>query len=209
MAYRGVVTSTSTKPQGGTRRPRVDRRQAIVAAAIELASEKPFDEVNASEIARRAGVSHGLLFYYFSDKWAVTAEALGQLLGELREFQAPHLGEDSVIDQLHGFTRRHIQFLQDRQAPYLALVRGGALARPEVRPLIDAARQEGTAVVAAILGLPETLSPMDDLALSGWVALLDVCTERLLTSPDLDADVVSAWLVDRLLDSLGRRDVEE
>lgn len=204
LAYPRGVTSTPSRADGRTRRPRVDRRQAIIDAAIELAGEKPFDEVNAADIVRRAGVSHGLLFYYFRDKWAVTAEALGQLLEELREFQAPRESESTVDERLAGFARRHVQFVQEHQASYLALLRGGAMARAEVRAMIDEARREGVAALGLLLELEQPLSPMDDLALSGWVALLDVCTERVLTDPSLDADTVADWAAARLRDALAR-----
>lgn len=179
----------------------MDRRQAILDAALELARTRPFDEITVSDVARTAGVSHGLVFYYFRDKWGVTAEALAQLLDDMRAFQTPPRGGASPADDLAAFVRRHLAYLLDRRDSYLVLMRGGAMARPEVRDLLDDARRRGVLAVAAILGLPEPLSPMDDLRISGWSALLEVCTERLMTEPALDLDVVADWAAAQLLAS--------
>lgn len=201
------VTTAPRPPAARTRRtagPRVDRRRAIIDAAIALSGEQPYDEVNVADIAKRAGVSHGLLFYYFEDKWAVTTEALRQILDDLRDVQAPRLTESSPRGQVEGFTRRHLQFVLAHRDAYLALLDGGVMSRPEVREMLDRERREGTAVIAAILDLPTPLEPMTDLALLSWAATLDVCAEQVLRRTDLDLESVVTWLVDRLHEDVGR-----
>lgn len=204
MDYLGPVTTTPRAASGRARRPRVDRRQAIVDAAVELARETPFDEVAVADVARRAGVSHGLLFYYFEDKWAVMAEALTQIVEALHAHQAPRPAETGRRERVEAFARRHVEFLQDRAENYLALVHGGALAQPQLREIVDLARRAGVEMVADLLDLPRPLAPLADLVLTSWVATLDVCTEQVLTRDDLGLDEVVAWAADRLLDDVAR-----
>ena len=45
-----------------------DRRRQIISVAQRLFAERPYAEVSTTEIAREAGVSHGLLTYHFGSK---------------------------------------------------------------------------------------------------------------------------------------------
>jgi len=53
-----------------------DRPQEICAAALEVFAEKGFAAAKLEEIARRAGVSKGTLYLYFSDKEAIFREVV-------------------------------------------------------------------------------------------------------------------------------------
>jgi len=57
-------TSQRTRKTGR----RVDRRELLLQAGVELFAERPYEQVSASEVATRAGVAHGLLFHYFGSK---------------------------------------------------------------------------------------------------------------------------------------------
>ena len=56
------------------------RRQAVLAAAIELAREGGYDAVQMREVAERAGVALGTLYRYFPSKVHLLATALGDQL---------------------------------------------------------------------------------------------------------------------------------
>ena len=59
---------------GGTRNK--DRHQEIVDAAARVITERGLAETRISDIARQAGVSPGLILYYFDSKDRLLAEAL-------------------------------------------------------------------------------------------------------------------------------------
>ena len=62
-----------------------DARARLVAAAIELFSERGYDRATVTDIVERAGLSKATFFRYFPDKREVLAagqEALGRLLAE-------------------------------------------------------------------------------------------------------------------------------
>ena len=48
--------------------PGVDRRQQILEAALDVFAEWGFEGATTTEIATRAGVTHGLIYFYFSSK---------------------------------------------------------------------------------------------------------------------------------------------
>jgi AcrR family transcriptional regulator len=181
------------------RPPRVDRRQALVDAAVELFAEKDYDDVSVADIATRAGVAHGLPFYYFAGKRGLMAEALRQVLDAVRTFQSPRPDETTTHARLVGFVRRHLEFVSGNRAGYQALMHGAALGHAEVRTLLAEARHDAAAMIADIIGLPSSLAPMDSLAINGWIALLDTCSDGLVGDDSLDIDTLTAWAVDVLL----------
>jgi AcrR family transcriptional regulator len=46
----------------------VDRRQLILEAALDVFAEQGFEGATTKEIAARAGVTHGLIYFYFASK---------------------------------------------------------------------------------------------------------------------------------------------
>ena len=65
-------------------RPSADAtRERILAAALDLFSELSFDGASTREIARRAGVTQGLLNYHFSSKDELWRAAVDEIFAEL------------------------------------------------------------------------------------------------------------------------------
>ncbi len=60
-----------------------DRRKALVAAARQAFAEHGYEATSIAGIARRAGVSDGLLYRYFTDKRALLAAVLTQYMEEM------------------------------------------------------------------------------------------------------------------------------
>lgn len=48
--------------------PGADRRQLILEAALDVFAEQGFEGATTKEIAARAGVTHGLIYFYFTSK---------------------------------------------------------------------------------------------------------------------------------------------
>ncbi len=73
---------------GARRRPVQDRARATVAASTEAAArllvERGYDHVSTNLIARRAGVSVGSLYQYFTGKEAIYAAIIDAHVAEMR-----------------------------------------------------------------------------------------------------------------------------
>ena len=177
-------------------RPRRDRRQALIDAAIELISEGASADISAAAISRRAGVAHGLLFYYFTDKQGLVEAALADVLGRLADAQGPQPEEQTVRTRLEGFVRRHIEFLRDQRALYLRGVREEEFGEAGVERALRQARAEGERQVAALAELPDPLSPLVVAAISGWTGFLDRTAEAFFDTPDVELDALVALIVD-------------
>jgi AcrR family transcriptional regulator len=58
------------------------RRQQLIEATIEVLSSKGYARMTLSDVARQAGLSHGLVNFHFQSKEKLLAETLGYLAEE-------------------------------------------------------------------------------------------------------------------------------
>jgi AcrR family transcriptional regulator len=63
----------------------IERRQAILDAAVRVFARKGFHTCRVGDIAREAGVAHGLLYHYFASKDEVLETIFREAWGELLE----------------------------------------------------------------------------------------------------------------------------
>ncbi len=138
-----------------------DARARLVAAAIELFSERGYDRATVTDIVERAGLSKATFFRYFPDKREVLAagqEALGRLLAEGID-EAPD-GATPLAAVRAGLARASgsmTQFHRELGPGLLAVI----AANPELQAR-NAAKQAGlTAVMADALrrrGVTDTVA---------------------------------------------------
>lgn len=74
-----------TIPAGTRERQKADRRERILAAALELMNERGYAATTFDLIADRAGVSRGTVFNYFPYKEALLLAFAATELAELKE----------------------------------------------------------------------------------------------------------------------------
>jgi AcrR family transcriptional regulator len=112
------------------------RRERVVRAAMELASEGGYDAVQMRDVAARAGVALGTLYRYFASKDQLLAAANREWVGDLAQntTRRPPRG-DSAADRVVDVLRRANKAI-DRN-PNLASAVIRALTSP------DRARTEG------------------------------------------------------------------
>ncbi|MBY6685477.1 TetR family transcriptional regulator [Rhodococcus sp. BP-149] len=180
----------SANPPDGARRPRRDRRQALIDAAIALMSEGGDADISAAAISRRADVAHGLLFYYFTDKQGLVAAALADVLSRLVHHQSPRADEQTPEQRLDGFVRRHIEFLENHRTLYVRVVVEGVLGDPAVERALREARAAGARQVADIVGLGQPLTPVMQTAVVAWTGFLDRAADEYVERDDLSLDDV-------------------
>src|SRR5271155_5456762 len=82
---------TTEKPSGPRSRKGIETRARLVAAAKEVFEEDGFLDARISDIAEKAGLSHGSFYHYFESKEEVFREVAAA--GE----QRLHEPMDSVI----------------------------------------------------------------------------------------------------------------
>jgi AcrR family transcriptional regulator len=70
LTLESIVSEASASPRRSTGDP-AERKKQIIHAAVEVFAERGFHRSRVSDIARRAGVAHGLIYHYFDSKEAL------------------------------------------------------------------------------------------------------------------------------------------
>lgn len=184
-----------------------DRRELLLDAALELFARQPFDAVSLADIAAHAGVAYGLIGHYFGGKrgiYLAAIEAMAQRLRAVRD-QAPRAGQDPV-DALREGVARHVAYLASQAAGFVALMRGGLGADPEVREAMDTLRREGAQRVLVLLGARLPPPPSLRTAMRAWVGLLDEAVLDWLEHRDVSAEDLVRFVLRALATCAGSVD---
>lgn len=132
----------SPAPAPSRRREESERKRArILEAAEECLGERGYAGATVTEIARRAGVSNGLLYQFFRNKEALIARVLEAIVREWVRAMVPR-AEESAAEALEGLFRRSVDFCRShrllpallRGDPSLQLARLGSAGRDRVGP---------------------------------------------------------------------------
>lgn len=134
-----------------------ERKQlAILEAAREVFAERGYAGATIREIARRAGVTHGLVVLHFQKK---------ELL-----FRAAMAGTRNLVEQVQGdrsgLPRRiasaYVQRMEssDKADPFIAIIRASA-DQDAARMLLGSLREESTAAYAQVLDTDDIQTRVD------------------------------------------------
>ena len=99
-----------------------NKEQAIMEAAEELFLDMGYNQATTTLIAKRAGVTHAMLHYYFRTKEHVFLKVLEKILGELMQSFRPVMSRDEPFwETLEKGISTHFDFLaaHPRFAPFL------------------------------------------------------------------------------------------
>ncbi len=104
---------------------REERRQQILEAALAVFLEKGFNATKVSDVAARAGVSQGTIYWYFESKESLFKAAVQPFLRvdvEDEETQAILTAEMSATDKLHQLAMAMESFAETAQGLYALLM---------------------------------------------------------------------------------------
>jgi len=130
---------------GGRRQEQSERRrQRVLEAAQECLGELGYSRATVTEIARRAGVSNGLLYQFFRNKEHLFAQVLRDVVLDWVREMVPRENE-SASQALEGMFRRSVAFCRAHpllpalllQDPELQLSRIQLAAGDRVQPHRD------------------------------------------------------------------------
>ena len=119
-------TTTSRSSVGG-----LARRAQLVGCAVDALVEQGFAGTSIAEVARRAGVSKGVVTYHFPSKGDLLGEVVASLYREAGE-QIAHAtgGSDSVIGELTAYIRSNLAFVAGNPRHVRAVMEVAANLRP-------------------------------------------------------------------------------
>jgi len=169
------------------------RRQQLLELGLELFASQSYDELSIEEIAKRAGVSKGLLYHYYTSKRAFYVAAVSEAARQLlEETDVDKHGTGSAPDpegQRAGL-RAFLDYVSRHRAVYSFLLRGGIGTDPEVALVLERTRE--ALVDRMLTRLSRFGARMDDpnarLRLRGWLGFLEAASLDWAERQELHAD---------------------
>lgn len=163
------------------------RRAQLVEVGAQLFAERPYTEVPIDEIARRAGISRGLLFHYFPTKRDYHVAVVEWLGRHMLEHTAPPTITGDPIGTLEDVLTTYLDYVVNNRDSYLALVRGSLGGEERLREIVDRTRDSQVGMAIAALrdaGIDST--PTVTLTVRGWIAFVEEITVSWLREPTVD-----------------------
>jgi AcrR family transcriptional regulator len=168
---------------------RADRRQAILAAALEEFSARGFAAARLDDVAAGAGVAKGTIYLYFRDKEALFQDLIREMSPVVSTIQAAlaldlpmrAVAEQAVevfVREVYGTRRKDIIRLVLSEGPrfpkladfYYREVLSKIL--PAVRALLRRAKERGELRNDAIIAFPQLIGAPGIIAIV-WSAMFD------------------------------------
>lgn len=84
-----------------------DRREEILKATLEMIEQSGIDRVRGAEVAKRVGVSVGLIFYHFDNLEKLIASAVAYAASRDIANRDAVLDTPDVVDRLHAAVREY------------------------------------------------------------------------------------------------------
>jgi len=110
----------------GQRRPSFieeKRRSQIVDIAIQTIATQGFSQASLAEIAKKAGISKGVISYHFDGKEELVEEILRSLLRKPADFVKERVSRAaSAVEKLRAYVGANFEFMKMNRVGYVALV---------------------------------------------------------------------------------------
>jgi AcrR family transcriptional regulator len=179
-----------------------ERRRQILGCARRLFSERSYDAVSTSDIAREAGVARGLLHHYFGTKRELYLEVVRQLVrmpSTPVPLQAPGRGLEFVISES---VDRWLTMLERNRGMWVAAIGARGLGRdPELEEILEQARDQAADRLIEALQTyeAEQASPELRAAMRAYSGFCEAASIEWLESGRLSREQVKAMLIQGFL----------
>ncbi|WP_280695377.1 TetR/AcrR family transcriptional regulator [Kitasatospora sp. GP82] len=200
----GSADSASAEPRarrsGYRRLPVQQRREQLIAVALELFSTRPPEEVGLDDVAEAAGASRPLVYRYFSGgKQQLYEAALRSAAEDLtNSFSLP--AEGTPTEQLSSVLDRYFGFVAEHGTGYGALLRGGSVVETaRTSAIVDEVRRVALRRTLRHLGVREA-GPRLTLLVRSWISVVEASALSWLDEGrQIPKESLCAWLVDEFV----------
>ena len=102
----------------------MDRRQAILNAAVNLFAERGFSATPTSAVAGMAGVAEGLIFHYFKNKEGIFAHIINHMINTYTErIEAITKDAKTGLQSIEDIIHFHLRFSEENSKEFLVAMR--------------------------------------------------------------------------------------
>ena len=149
-----------------------ERREQLIAVALELFSRRSPEDVSIDDIASAAGISRPLVYHYFPGKHSLYEAAVRRAADELSSrFVEPR--EGPLGARLLRVMGRYFDFVEEHGPGFAALLRGGpAIGSARANAMIDEVRDSAYEQFLTHLRVTDP-GPKLSLVVRSWVGLAE------------------------------------
>jgi len=135
-----------------------DKKNLILNALHQCLQEKPFDKTSIKDIARAAGVNHGLLHYYFKNKEEMLIRYIEYVIDYnkslfmdwLTDKQTHPIGEKELIEDFFKFMNSRITLDKKLSKVFIEIWEIAAY-NPDIKAILQQAYKEWINTLAEML----------------------------------------------------------
>jgi AcrR family transcriptional regulator len=179
------------------------RRDQLIATALDLFAHSAPEDVSLDDVAGRAGVSRPLVYRYFpGGKQQLYEAALSSAAAELKGcFDEPQSGLLSV--RLSRALDRYLAFVGEHDAGFGALLRGGSVVETSrTTAIVDGVRRAAAEQIFVHLGVRDP-GPRLRLMVRTWITAVEGASLIWLDDGrPTPPDELRAWLLDHFVSLL-------
>jgi AcrR family transcriptional regulator len=128
----------------------VDRRAAIIHAAMKAFATRGYHGTSIDDVAAEAGISKALIYEHFASKQdlhdTVIAAQAAELFGRLAAAADPQL---DAAERLRGGIDAFLGFVEERREAWRALFRDSA--DPHLGEVVERVQRQATAAIAELM----------------------------------------------------------
>ncbi|WP_280715266.1 TetR/AcrR family transcriptional regulator [Kitasatospora sp. MAP5-34] len=195
-----VPAGPRARRSGYRRLPVQQRRDQLIAVALELFSSRPPEEVTLDDVAEAAGASRPLVYRYFAGgKQQLYEAALRSAAEELASrFSVP--AEGTPTAQLAAVLDRYFAFVAEHGTGYGALLRGGSVVETaRTSAIVDEVRRAALRRTLRHLGVREA-GPRLTLLVRSWISVVEASALTWLDEGrQIPPSELRDWLVDEFV----------
>ncbi|MER6612628.1 TetR/AcrR family transcriptional regulator [Streptomyces xantholiticus] len=177
-----------------------ERREQLLAAALTLFAHRPPEEISLDDVAEVAGVSRPLVYRYFAGgKQQLYEAALRSAADRLEQcFAEPQVGPPT--ERLTRVLDRYLVFVDEHDAGFSALLRGGSVAETSrTTAIVDEVRRAAAEQILVHLGVDRP-GPRLGMMVRTWIASVEAASLIWLDEDKQPAaGELREWLVDHLV----------
>lgn len=173
-----------------------------MGCAIDVIAEVGYAQATLERIARRAGISRGLISYHFAGRDELIAQVVAEVFAAGAAFMRPRIeAEPTAPGMLRAYVESNLAFMREHRAHLLALVQivAGASTTEGVPGLDPGVVEEGLADLERILrwGQDEGVFGEFDARVMAVAIrnVIDGVPPQLAANPDLDLDAYAREVV--------------
>jgi len=100
----------------------IHRRKQIIDIALRLLAEQGYNQTTLAAVAKKAGFTKGVIFYYFKNKDELIDQINTVLLEELREYTKARVkSRDSEKEKLKAYLRAYFDYMKENTDRFMIL----------------------------------------------------------------------------------------